>query len=268
MSMSDSNRNKNVSRWDELAEQLGLPEEQRTAPAAREEAPAPAPEPTPTPATAHEDTEVSFALTPRSKQRDDDEPRFEPQDTSAEPLFEPASVQVEAFAETVIIQSESTADVIDSEDTEEAPADAQGASSRSAGRRRRRRRSSGKNKRGANGEAPAAGEDAAPSAEGTDTEAESLNFTAPPEAPSEPAREESKEERGERRGRNRGRGRRRREEEAEIAEPASEDEDEVQESGGAVGFEEDGDDEEVANYANWTVPSWKDLIASLYRPER
>ncbi len=70
------------------------------------------------------------------------------------------------------------------------------------------------------------------------------------------------------RGRNRGRGRRRREEEAEVAEVGTADEDEVQESGGTVGFEEEGDEEEVANYANWSVPSWRDLIASLYRPDR
>ena len=53
-----------------------------------------------------------------------------------------------------------------------------------------------------------------------------------------------------------------------MEEPSPE-EDEVHESGGLVGFEEEGgDDEEVVNYSNWTVPSWKDLIGSLYRPER
>jgi hypothetical protein len=28
------------------------------------------------------------------------------------------------------------------------------------------------------------------------------------------------------------------------------------------------DDEEEISFANWTVPSWQELIAGLYRPER
>ena len=32
--------------------------------------------------------------------------------------------------------------------------------------------------------------------------------------------------------------------------------------------DDEGDDDEVDNLSNWNVPSWNDLIASLYRPER
>jgi hypothetical protein len=50
---------------------------------------------------------------------------------------------------------------------------------------------------------------------------------------------------------------------AEAAEPAGE------EPPPAVEPEpEDEDDEEVENLSNWNVPSWQELIASLYRPER
>jgi hypothetical protein len=32
--------------------------------------------------------------------------------------------------------------------------------------------------------------------------------------------------------------------------------------------EEDDEIDEEISFANWTVPSWQELIASLYRPER
>jgi hypothetical protein len=31
---------------------------------------------------------------------------------------------------------------------------------------------------------------------------------------------------------------------------------------------ETDDEEEIDNLSDWNVPSWNDLIASLYRPER
>jgi hypothetical protein len=86
---------------------------------------------------------------------------------------------------------------------------------------------------------------------------------APPAAREEPAGDA-----GGQRGRPRGRGQRRRDEEPEAAAEPIHDEDEVHESGGAVGFEDESDDEEIVNYSNWSVPAWKDLIGSLYRPER
>ncbi len=32
--------------------------------------------------------------------------------------------------------------------------------------------------------------------------------------------------------------------------------------------EEEEDDDEKLSFANWNVPSWQELIASLYRPDR
>ena len=41
--------------------------------------------------------------------------------------------------------------------------------------------------------------------------------------------------------------------------------DETPEPSAAV---EEDDEEETISFANWSVPSWQELIASLYRPER
>jgi ribonuclease E len=265
--MSDSNRNKQANRWQELADDLGLPEDPHAAPAARQEEPAPYAEPEPPKQVPYDETDDSFALTPALNEREEAEPRETRQEEHAETVFQPETIHVEAFEETVIIQSAESPDLIFAEETEAAPTEAEGPSQRTAGRRRRRRRSGGKNKKPANGEQPADAPEAPEQAASTDFTPESLTFSPPSEESGEPEREESREDRGSR-GRNRGRGRRRREEEAEVAEETSADEDEVQESGGAVGLEEDDDDEEVPNYANWSVPSWRDLIASLYRPER
>jgi hypothetical protein len=67
----------------------------------------------------------------------------------------------------------------------------------------------------------------------------------------------------------RSRGRRRPEVEDSEDAPADEPGDEPEEQGlAASAFEEEEGEEELMNYSNWTVPSWNDLIASLYRPER
>jgi hypothetical protein len=50
---------------------------------------------------------------------------------------------------------------------------------------------------------------------------------------------------------------------AEVEEPAAE-----ETPPDATAVEPDEDDEEVENLSNWNVPSWQELIASLYRPER
>jgi hypothetical protein len=270
MSMSESNRNKNQNSWQELADQLGLPEEPQQGPAARQEPPAAEPAERAAPVTRQEarreEADDSFAWTPAPREREDAERGRPRQETREEPVFQPEDVQVEVFAETVVIQSESTADSASAQETESTLSEDENPSTRTAGRRRRRRRS-GKKKEGT-AEVPAAQEPGDQPQTG-DSPPEMLTFTAPAEQPAQPAREESTNEPSRERGRNRGRGgRRRREEEPALTEEPAADEDEVQESGGAVGFEEDSDDEEVANYSNWSVPSWKDLIASLYRPER
>lgn len=45
-------------------------------------------------------------------------------------------------------------------------------------------------------------------------------------------------------------------------------EEDVDESEGSRDTDEDEDDVEVDHLKNWNVPSWNDLIASLYRPDR
>jgi len=83
------------------------------------------------------------------------------------------------------------------------------------------------------------------------------------------ARREKRRGRGEPRGR-RGRKERRPpvEEEMEAAE-REQAEDTVEEPEPELEEEDDSDDDDLSlSYQNWTVPSWNDLIASLYRPER
>ncbi len=60
--------------------------------------------------------------------------------------------------------------------------------------------------------------------------------------------------------RGRGRGRRKK---AQDPEPAAVAQEQV-----APGDQDEGDDEDFGNASAWSVPSWTELIASLYRPER
>src|SRR4051812_34625315 len=110
--MSESNRNKNMNRWDELAEQLGLPEESRPKQTARNEEHASArslrPAHEPKEEVPYEETTDSFALTP-GKHEDIGEVDSH-QQVLSDPDFEPDTVQVETFAESVVIQSELTPD--------------------------------------------------------------------------------------------------------------------------------------------------------------
>jgi hypothetical protein len=58
---------------------------------------------------------------------------------------------------------------------------------------------------------------------------------------------------------------------AQPEEPAEEDDDEeelVAEEGMLAEEEEDLGEEETIDLSNWNVPSWAELIAGLYRPER
>ena len=77
--------------------------------------------------------------------------------------------------------------------------------------------------------------------------------------PAEPTRDEAGEK-PERRGRGRGQGRKSKENTVagEVAAPAGEP--------AAPADELDSDAEELRSLSNWDVPSWNELIASLYRP--
>ena len=91
---------------------------------------------------------------------------------------------------------------------------------------------------------------------------------APEEVPdAEPEAEEEKprrRRRGRRRRRSDGGPREEVAEERETGEEPAADEDQGDEDAG----EEDEDEAEVERFADWSVPSWQELIGSLYRPER
>jgi hypothetical protein len=80
-----------------------------------------------------------------------------------------------------------------------------------------------------------------------------------------PAADQPVQERRRGRGRSRGEGKR-----IETANAPDTDEDEggMEEVPEDAAQTEDEADEEEISFANWTVPSWQELIASLYRPER
>jgi hypothetical protein len=78
------------------------------------------------------------------------------------------------------------------------------------------------------------------------------------------AAEEKTDERPRRRGRGRGRVRKQ-----EPVEEAVDTPPEVEEEGAALHQEtEEPDKEDLDTLSDWNVPSWAELIASLYRPDR
>jgi hypothetical protein len=89
---------------------------------------------------------------------------------------------------------------------------------------------------------------------------------APPEG--ESAEHEGPSDEKRERGRRRGRGRPRREEIAER--PAEVDEEAASEEPveEPKDKEDDAPDDDIDTLSDWNVPSWQELIASLYRPER
>jgi hypothetical protein len=272
---SESNRNKNQNPWQELADQLGLSDEPQEASApAKKEAPAPAPVERHVPETRqkvrYEEPDESFALAPALVEPEQPAARFHRQEVHEEPVATAQEVHSDTFDESGVVQSESAPDAVLGEDSEGQASGDESPSPRTAGRRRRRRRSSGKKKEPMAGapetpEAPETLEE--PATAGTPLEAQAAVTPIEQQAPT--PRHESIGDAGNQRGRNRGRGgRRRRDEEPEVVEEPSLEVEEVHESGGLVGLEDESEDEEVVNYSDWSVPSWKDLIASLHRPER
>jgi hypothetical protein len=238
--------------WQELAELFGLAPEKPAAkpaapiPVAREEARS-----TPAPKPVEE-------IAPMAS-REPEPPRYEEEETSR---LEPEPEETQGWEaefdaddpdDTAIVDEQSLADDTaadaDTADFSERPP--AGSPEEDKPRRGRRRRRRGK-RRGGEGEGREGREPAA----------------APPvrqEARSEPVADES-------RGRNRHRGSRRDEEdrrrapapvEAAVEEEWSNDEDrEKRESDNRPLSLEDTD------FTNWNVPSWQELIASLYRPDR
>jgi hypothetical protein len=242
--------------WDDLAEELGLPPETSAAPAgasskqpAEETAPAPvpaahAPEPVP---TDKEDAPPSRGRRRRSPPTPAVLPEEEP--AQAEQMEQPAAPAIESVEvsvppeEPALEAGAGQPPVV--EGGEEPPSP--------RGRSRRRRRGRGSKSAAADavsGETPieAAME---PSVEG--------NETAPPEA----EREEESDQHPRRR-RSRGRPPEREEAPRATVKESDEDSPELEEED----LEPAARDEEVDDLSNWNVPTWSELIASLYRPER
>jgi hypothetical protein len=69
-----------------------------------------------------------------------------------------------------------------------------------------------------------------------------------------------------RRGRGRGRARTKQGKAQRSSDEPTADEEQGQTENRAA--EDEGKDEELDNLSDWNVPSWTELIASLYRPER
>ena len=259
-------------RWNELADLLGLPPEK---PAARKDTP----------------------IGPMSPRKDEGRPtgRVEPEERQPAPRVEEVAPRPAPAAEETPVQWESEfdddadtpiddagADAEESMEAEEGAVDSQapaeGAAPVTAGdedkpKRGRRRRRRGR-RRG--GEDRPEGE----KREGEKREGEKREGEAPraaesrPEKAASPARppRPQREQEPDRGGRGRRGGRREEEDPRRSRAPApvrvaQED-----------AFEEDRDEATVTearplamedtDFSDWTVPSWQDLIASLYRPDR
>jgi hypothetical protein len=255
--------NQTDERWRELAELLGLPE---GAAPAREQAPAPVPPSPPVKvdrpaAPAPREVEVE-----RPSLRAPEEPRFEPRAEEEPPGWESEfdggdddTTLDESLLRDEPVSEEEGVDVGSEEPAEPAEPGAPVSEEDKPRRGRRRRRRGRRGGRDGDERPPQAGE------------------PRPERAPQ--VGEPRRDERGPRRQpdpgqRDRGgRGERRRDEEPrrggppprqERREPAPVD-DEVDTPPRVAPALDAADD---TDFSNWDVPSWQDLIASLYRPDR
>ena len=98
--------------------------------------------------------------------------------------------------------------------------------------------------------------------------AETPESGEPLESAAKEGAETSEEDKPKRRRRGRGRGRDRRGKEDEVEREETPEEEPVAEEEEEPFAVEEEDDEDATDYSDWSVPSWQDLIASLYRPDR
>jgi len=236
--MSDPNQDRDeVDHWSRLAEEFGLPPDSESAPAL----PARAPEPMPPPRALVDQPSAPIGREPRA----DGEPpaRGRRRRSSAQ---EPEPVRAEAAEEVPVAEADGNAAPV----AEEGGPDGE---KRRPSRRRRGRRS---------GKGATAGE-VSERVEGAPVEAEDASPDEKAGPGDEPSDEESD---GDRSRRKRGRGRGRKKpvvvEKSEPVEDAADEDLEQPEP------QDEETDEEMTNFSNWSVPSWQELIASLYRPER
>jgi hypothetical protein len=229
--------------WQELAELFGLPPEKpttppaRSAPAVREEprnAPPPKPEAVEAPIVSRE---------PEMPRYEEETSRLEPEPEESlgwEAEFDADDPDDTAVVDEQSLTEESAADTADF--SERPPTETPEDDKPRRGRRRRRRG----RRRGAEGEGR-----------------ENAEAPVRQEARPEPAADEG-------RSRNRHRGSRRDEDDRRRApvESASDEEWSNQEDREKTESENRPLSLEDTDFTNWNVPSWQDLIASLYRPDR
>ena len=247
-------------RWRELAELLGLPPDKAGAKSAA--LPPPAPKPVPAP-PAEEAPTTRHAAPVESEAP----PRFVEETPRMEPIAEDAGSTWEAEFEgeddaTIIdegtpLDEESLRGDDTPSDTEAVAAPGEEQPRRG---RRRRRRGRRRGKDGAEGEQPR--DRQAPQApqtpEGTPRES---SERTPRDRHAEPRDNRGRRDRGrERRDGDDRRGPPPRREFVETAEPEIHDEEPARQVGPLAVDDTD--------FSNWDVPSWQDLIASLYRPDR
>jgi hypothetical protein len=230
--MTEPNRAELENHWDSLAELLGLPPEPK---------PAPPPPPEETPTEKDHTQEAEPQEIPKAGGRSLESEAVEPAERDAHRgRHRWAPFGEEEPEELAPLHSpEQPAEITAPEVAQEQQAavepeetEPEEKESRSGGRRGRRS-GKGRSSRSASAEG-----------EGEETQAE-------PEA--------EKTDRARRRGRGRSRQSRSRSTEAETAEAVDRE-----------GAEEEPDlkDEDLDTLSDWNVPSWAELIASLYRPER
>jgi len=270
-----TNKEDQRRRWREIAEQLGI-----------EPGPEPDWEPEPEAAVAEPELEPEPEPIPEpvmEMEEEEDRPFELPPDDDLEPFPDEiaASTSIEESMEegAVISFRDNSVDdedepPLDREPTagegDGAPADDRGPRRERGGRRRGRRRRGGRS----GGRDKAAAADAVlaePAAEPVlPPAAEAPNERRPPSRRRGERRDEGREPRGRpRRGRNPEPIEEERPQEAfeESMDPVDSFDDSADLESPDIAAQDDG--EEYADlYSNWTVPSWTELIASLYRPER
>ena len=232
--------------WDDLFADLGLPTETSSTPTAA------APEP---PAAELESKEKDEAPPARARRRRSPAVAAEEEPALAEAMEQPAPLAIDSTEISVPAEEPALETTLgDSpavESGEEAPPP--------KGRSRRRRRG-----RGSKSAAPAV--ESSPAALASEGPMAEIETTTGETTASTPPATEGEEEPGRRPRRRRSRGRNpEREEAPRVAVNANADvsDDAEEEEVAPVGREEEVDD-----LSNWNVPTWGELIGSLYRPER
>jgi hypothetical protein len=251
-------------RWRELAELLGLSDD--APPAAKKEPPAPPAPPPESPAIkAYEEPRSIAEHAAKIEEETPRPPIHDEQDAPTIPMLreEPVTDWESEFEDedNTPLEEPEEAGAEETEAAEEEHAgEPAAAAEEEKPRRGRRRRRRGRRRGGAD----------KPGGEGQPSRTAAEESTAPPSRPARDAEQESRDRRGRRGGKRRDDEEPRppsppRHERQEPAEPVEADDFHDEKPSAAHGNEVHDAD---ADFPDWNVPSWQDLISSLYRPDR